>query len=331
MARYDRPKAVDDIVVESVLPLPRPVRSAVSGMVLMSVGMLIAPVMDAMAKYLGTTGGVSPGVVTLGRFSVQALSLFLLLSGLIVLGKKRRLWPVNITGNLLRGALMGSASFLFFTAVTFMPVADAIAIFFVEPFILTILSAFLLGEVVGWRRRIAVLVGFGGALLVIQPSFQELGFVTLLPMGTAFIFALYLILTRKLAADNDSPLGMQFVAGIGGVLTLSAALLVGDILSIDPLAPRWPDTSFLWVLIVGLGLLGTGSHLLIVLAFARARASVLAPFQYVEIVSATAVGYFIFNDFPDAIKWLGIAIIIGSGIYIFWREAKLSKQEESIS
>lgn len=331
MARYDRPKAVDDIVVESVLPLSRPIQSAVSGMVLMSVAMLMAPVMDAIAKYLGTTGGVSPGVVTLGRFSVQALSLFLLLSGLIVLGKKRRLWPVNIPGNLLRGALMGSAAFLFFTAVTFMPVADAIAIFFVEPFILTILSAFLLGEVVGWRRRIAVLVGFTGALLVIQPSFRELGFVTLLPMGTAFIYALYLILTRKLAAHNDSPLAMQFMAGIGGALTLSAALFVGDMLQVKPLMILWPDTPFLWGLIVGIGLLGTGSHLLIVVAFARTRASVLAPFQYVEIVSATAVGYFIFNDFPNAIKWLGIAIIIGSGIYIFWREAELSRQEGQAS
>lgn len=331
MARYDRPKAVDDIVIEGLLPEIQATPNAILGMSLMSAGMILAPVMDVLAKYLGTTGGISPGVVTLGRFTVQAVFLFVLLIALIAMRRKSRLWPKSIKGNLARGALMGFAAFLFFTAVTFMPVADAIAIFFVEPLILTILSALLLGEVVGWRRRIAILVGFCGALLVIQPSFHELGFVTLLPIAAAFIFAFYLILTRKLAAHNDDPLAMQFVAGVGGTLTLSLALLIGGALSYEPLATKWPDTPFLWSMVVVLGLIGTGSHLLIVMAFARARASVLAPFQYIEIISATALGFFIFNEFPNTIKWFGIFIIIGSGVYIFWREAQLSRQTERSS
>lgn len=329
MARYDRPKAVDNIVGEPVLKVARPQPAIVTGMVLMSIAMLTAPGMDTIAKYLGTTGNTAPGVVSFGRFVVQAVFLFLLLLALTAMGRKTGMLPKNIPGNLLRGALMGLAAFLFFTAVTYMPVADAISIFFVEPFILTILSAVLLGEAVGWRRRIAVLVGFAGALLVIQPSFQEIGAVAFLPVATAFIFALYLILTRKIATDDD-PLAMQFVAGVGGAGTMGLALMVGGgVLGIDPLIAKWPETSHFWSMLLLLGLLGTGSHLLIVLAFARAPASVLAPFQYMEIISATILGLWIFGDFPNAIKWLGISIIVGSGIYIFWREAQISKEEAS--
>lgn len=328
MARYDRPKAADEIV--EVLPVsPQP--NIVLGMVLMCTAMLAAPGMDIIAKYLGTEGQVAPGVVTFCRFVVQAIILFCLMVGMVTFAHRKRIWPKNIAVNLLRGAMMATAAFLFFTAVTFMPVADAIAIFFVEPFILTILSAILLGEAVGWRRRIAVLVGFGGALFIIQPSFQELGSVVILPVVTAFIFALYLILTRKYAGKDD-PFAMQLTAGVGGALTMAAALLVGGgVFGIDPLVATWPTSSFTWTLVVTLGLLGTASHLLIVFAFARAPASILAPFQYIEIVSGTILGYLVFRDFPDLIKWIGIAIIIGSGVYIFWREAALSRKQETPS
>lgn len=330
MARYDRLEAADGMTAESVALAKTSAPDAVLGMALMSGAMLTAPAMDVLAKYLGTVEAVSPGVVTLGRFAVQASVLFIFLAVLFLAGHGVRLWPARIAGNLLRGGLMGVASFLFFTAVTFMPVADAIAIFFVEPFILTILSALLLGEIVGWRRRIAILVGFSGALLVIQPSFSALGFVAVLPIAAAFVFALYLIYTRKIAT-GDEPLAMQFVAGIGGAMTLTAGLFLGASFGFAPLAAVFPQTPFSWGLIVLLGLLGTVSHLMIVFAFARVRASVLAPFQYIEIVSATILGFFVFDEFPNILKWLGIAIVVGSGIYIFWREAQLSKQEEPVS
>ena len=324
MARYDRPKAANEIV-EMLPSSPQP--NIILGMVLMCAAMIGAPVMDIIAKYLGTVGEVAPGVVTFGRFVVQAVILFVLMVILVATSRRKRIWPKNIAVNLLRGAMMGMAAFLFFTAVTFMPVADAIAIFFVEPFILTTFSALLLGESVRWRRRIAVLVGFGGALLIIQPSFQELGAVAFLPVVTAFIFALYLILTRKYAGQDD-PFSMQLTAGVGGSLMMLFAFIVGgNMLGIDPLVATWPQTSFTWSLVVALGLMGTASHLLIVFAFARAPASILAPFQYIEIVSGTILGYLVFRDFPDLIKWIGIFIIAGSGIYIFWREAMISKSE----
>lgn len=327
MARYDRPKAVDAIVVDHGLkPILDASPHVVFGMSMMALAMLTAPAMDTIAKYLGTTGNVSPGIVTLGRFGVQAAILALLLGVLVALGYKQRLWPRRILGNLTRGALMGTASLLFFIAVTYMPVADTIAIFFVEPFILTILSAVFLGETIGWRRGIAVLVGFGGALLVIQPSFQDVGFVTLLPVGSAFIFAFYLLLTRKIAVHDD-PLAMQFAAGVGGTLVMVFFIALGGLgAGIGELRPAFPATGFLWALLALVGIIGTVSHLLIVLAFARAPASLLAPFQYIEIVSATTLGLIVFNELPNGTKWLGILIIVSSGIYIFWREAQQSQK-----
>lgn len=305
--------------------------SIVRGMIIMALAMLFAPGMDVLAKYLGTEGNVSPGVVTFGRFLTQGIVLGLLLSLLVAVGRKKKLLPTNLYGNLLRGALMGLAAFLFFTAVTFMPVADAISIFFVEPFIVTILSAMFLGEVVGWRRTTAVLIGFGGALLVIQPSFEKVGFVALLPICTAFVFAIYLILTRKIAASNDDPFAMQFAAGLGGTVFMLFAIGVGgEFLGIPALRAEFPATISLWAMVISIGLIGSVTHLMIVFACASVPASIIAPFQYLEIVSATLLGFLVFSDFPNAIKWVGIFIIIGSGIFIFMRERENARTTEEL-
>ena len=122
---------------------------------------------------------------------------------------------------------------------------------------------------------------------------------------------------------------MQFYAGIGGVLLCGAVLAVGTPLGSEDFGLSLPTTSQAWSLLLGIGLFAVASHLLIVIAFTMAPASILAAFQYVEIVSATILGYVIFNDFPASVQWLGIMIIIGSGVYIFLREQKLEKNTVS--
>ncbi|MCG8416900.1 MAG: DMT family transporter, partial [Proteobacteria bacterium] len=204
---------------------------AARGFALMAAAMLLMPAIDAMAKILAES--ISPVQVTWGRFFFQTLLTAPLVIALHGVGG---LWPNRVFGNLLRGLLIALASLLFFTAVKFMPLADTIAIFFVEPMILTLLSAILLKEPVGWRRRVAVLVGFCGALLVIRPSFSEVGLVALLPMGAALAFAFYLIVTRRIAR-YDTPATMQFVAGLAGTLFLSGMLATGHILAIDDIMP----------------------------------------------------------------------------------------------
>ncbi|MGI9352906.1 MAG: DMT family transporter, partial [Rhizobiaceae bacterium] len=185
------------------------------------------------------------------------------------------------------------------------------------------------GETVGWRRLLAAVVGFAGAIIVIRPSYDLFGAVSLLPLCTAFLFSVYLILTRK-AGGNDDPLVMQFYAGIGGVILCSVVMMFGTALGSEDFGLSLPTEARAWSLLLGIGLFAVASHMLIVIAFSMAPASILAPFQYVEIVSATILGYFIFGDFPDLTKWVGIFIIIGSGAYIFYREKKIDLENTKL-
>ncbi|MEL6504653.1 MAG: DMT family transporter [Pseudomonadota bacterium] len=287
------------------------------GMVLMIIAMLMLPIMDSIAKVLALTYGVTAGQTTFGRFAVQAS---LLGPIIIVLHGFRALVPKQIALNLLRGAIMSTAVMIFFATLRYMPVADALAVFFTEPFILTILSIVILKEKVGLRRRMAVVVGFAGAMFIVQPSYAVFGAVSLMPIATAFLFACYLILTRMMAGQDD-PLTMQFVAGLGGVGWLAIVISFATWVGIENFSsPEVPEFGIRWLLIFAIGVLATIGHLMVVYAFRFASASVLAPFQYLEIVTGTIFGYWLFGDFPDALKWLGIAIIVASGIYLFMRE-----------
>lgn len=289
------------------------------GMALCAGAMLLLPLMDAISKWLSTEAGVSPGQLTLARFVVQAV-----VSGafVVVMAGLAALWPKRPLMNLIRGAILGTASLLFFLALKYMPLADAISVFFVEPLILTILSVIFLHETVGWRRILAILVGFAGALIVIQPSYALFGAVSLLPLGTATLFASYLTLNRA-AGVRDSAVVMQFAAGVGGVLVLSLATSAGTAWGIENLSLGFEFPVFVWILMAVMGGVGMTGHYIIVLAFRIAPASLLAPFQYLEIVSAAAAGFLLFGDFPSVSKWIGVAMIVGSGLYVFWRERRL--------
>lgn len=299
--------------------LPQKQMSAVNmAMFLMIMAMLLAPLMDVFSKLLSTRHGVSPVTITWVRFAGQAVLLFAVVGW--------RLGPSAINGrhnlaNLLRGLLIGAAVSIFFIALKYLPLAEAIAIFFVEPLLVLILSAIFLGEKVGWRRSLAAVIGFGGALLIIQPTYEVFGAKAFLPLGTALLFSIYLIISRKLG-QADHPFVMQFWSGVGGMISCSAFLAVGWTLDIEDMAFQLPVTNTVTLYLAIIILLATLSHLLIVIAFTRAEASILAPFQYLEIVTLTIAGYLIWGDLPNAAKWLGIAIIIGSGLYIFLRERR---------
>lgn len=280
------------------------------GMVLMIAAMLVVPSLDAIAKWLSAT--LSPGEVAWGRFFFQSL----MLAPLIVFARR----PLGAHPGLqaLRGILIAVALLCFTAALQVMPLADCIAIFFVEPLALTVFSALFLGEPIGWRRLAAVGVGFAGALIVIRPSYEVFGIEAALPLATAVCFANYLVLTRRLVVDGDA-LALQFTASVFATLTLTVALAFGAVAEVPVLEVTWPDAGELWLL-VGLGAIATVSHLVIVIAFRMAPAGVLAPFQYLEIISATALGLILFGDFPDALTWTGVVIIVASGLYVFHRE-----------
>lgn len=291
----------------------------IKGMVLAIAGMFLLPVMDAVAKYLGEAGNLSPGFIALARFGIQLIlsSAFLLLFG----GGLAALRPKRFWMNFFRGMLIALASLLFFVAIKYMPLADAIAVFFVEALILTVLSMLILREKVGWRRIAAVVSGFIGALIVVQPSFAVLGPVSLLPLATALLFATYLLLNR-VAGHSDNAWVMQFIAGLGGVFVLGVVIAIGELININDMQFTVPDNFTDWGLLTFMGAIGVTGHFMVVRAFQMAPASLLAPFQYVEIVAAVLLGLILFDDFPTPSKWVGIFIIVLSGLYVFWREQR---------
>ncbi|WP_130278270.1 DMT family transporter [Rhizobium sp. BK696] len=304
---------------------PQSQQNPLQGMAIMAGAMIVLPAMDAIAKYMATFESMSPGQVTFYRFFFQLVCTLPLL---FVLFRWKALHAKRPWMNLLRGVLHGAASLLFFVAVKYMPLADVFAIYFVEPFMLTAMSALFLGDKVGWRRWTAIVVGFGGAMIVIQPSYEIFGLKALLPVFCAFLYSLYLFLNRAIG-EADSPLTMQTMAGIGGTLFMAVALFGGNAVGIADFEISLPSSLLGLVLLLILGSLSGYAHLLVVRAFRLAPLSLLAPFQYFEIISATVLGYALFNDFPTVSKWIGIAVIVASGLFIIWRERLQSKSVNS--
>jgi drug/metabolite transporter (DMT)-like permease len=292
------------------------------GLVLMSISVLISPVIDIFSKLAITT--IPSAEITAARFAVQALCMLP-----IVLWRKNladTTWRQSFF-HAIRGAIITVSMISFVTTLKYMAVADAIAIFFVEPIILTILSSIFLKEAIGWRRYTACGVGFFGAILIIQPSFQEVGYVALLPVVSAVCIAISAMMNRALAQRED-PWVMQFHMGLWGLLICAILLYIGHGSGSDIFDPVMPDLRASLYL-VGVGVTAAVAGIFGVYAYRSAPASTLAPLQYFEIVSATAFAWLVFGDFPDALKWLGILIIMGSGFYIIWRERRFASKPVS--
>ena len=285
----------------------------------MILAMLMLPCIDAIAKWLSDS--ISAGQVTWFRFLLQTLfmlPLFLKIRGPWIISS---LWL-----HAIRGVLLVGATLLFFSGLVYLPLADAISIFFVEPLMVTILSAVFLKETFGWRRLIAIVIGFVGALIIIRPTFSDVGWPAVYPVFAAGCFSFYILLTRKLVAKED-PVRLQFFSGVFGLLFISALLVSASGQDIGMLSVAAPTLSQ-WGLLCALGLIATIGHLLVVHAFRHAPVSVLAPFQYIEIIGSTVLGLLIFGDFPDLATWAGILIIAGSGIYVFHREAIVNAKQD---
>ena len=195
------------------------------------------------------------------------------------------------------------------------------------PFILLLLGKVFLNEEVGPRRLIACAVGFAGTLLVIQPSFAEVGLIALLPLGVAVSFALFMLVTRQVAKQTDA-VTLQVVSGWIACLVTLPPVLAGNLFGIEALAMPMPEAGTAGLILL-LGLLGTGGHLLMTGSLKFAPAATLAPMQYLEIPMATLYGLILFSDLPDGLAALGIAITVGAGLYVIWRERAIARARPS--
>ena len=289
------------------------------GVALMIAFCVLAPLIDVASKLAAQ--GVPVGVIVFARGVVQAA---LMLPVMLVMGFSLRLPASAIGLTALRALMLASSTYCFVAAVRVMPIADALAIAFVEPFLILLIGRFAFGEQVGPRRIAACLVGFLGALLVIQPSFAAFGPVAFFPLGTALSFALYMLVTRHLSRRLH-PVAMQFHTAVLAALICLPVLALGSWAGISSISFEMPRGIFLlWCFCVGLA--AAVSHMAMTYALAFAPSSTLAPLHYLEIVTATLFGYLIFSDFPDGLTWTGIAVIVGSGLYVIHRERRLARE-----
>ena len=200
-------------------------------------------------------------------------------------------------------------------ALRYIEVPIASAINFTSPIIVTALAIPFLGEKVGIRRWIAVLVGFCGALIIIRPGGAESHWAMLLVLGTAFLYAVYQVLTRKYASSDSAETSIIYIALIGALITTVAL----------PFDYRLPISVLDYGLFILIGFLGGLGHFLIIKAFRLGEASLLSPLNYGQLLMATLLTFLIFCSLPDGMTWLGAGIIVGSGIYITYREAQKAR------
>ena len=290
-----------------------------AGVALMLGFCITAPLLDVAAKLASSS--VPVGQITTARFVIQCVLMapVVWLMGLS-LRVARGLWLALV----IRSGLLFISTFCFIAAIRVMPLADALAIVFVAPFIVLLVGKFYFGEDVGPRRVGAALVGFVGVLFVIQPSFSAFGAVALFPLGTAVGFAFYILVTRGLSRQVH-PVSLQFYTGlIASVLCVPILIMAqgsGSVL----LDPVWPE-GIAWTWLFGVGFFATVSHMMMTYALSLAPSATLAPLQYLELPVATLLGYLVFGDFPNTLTLTGIAIIIGAGLYMIHRERVTARQ-----
>jgi len=213
-----------------------------------------------------------------------------------------------------RSALLLASTFFNFLAVRYLQLDQALAIMFSTPFIVAVLSGPMLGEWVGWRRWTAICVGFIGVLVVTRPGTGSMHPAALLSLSAAFSLAFYSISTRLLSRTDSSE------------TTLFYSNLVGALIMLPVIPFVWttPESAFIIALMVLTGALGSFGHYLLILGHRLAPPSLLSPFMYTQLVWVVMLGYVVFDDVPNRWTLAGAAIVVGSGLYIFYRERKVT-------
>ena len=231
--------------------------------------------------------------------------------------------------HMFRGVCLVFANMAFFLALAALPLADAVAIFFVSPLIITIFSIVFLGEKVGPRRWIAVGIGLVGVIFMVRPGSASFQLAALLPLVAAVSYAGLQTLTRKIGGTEKAgtltfyiQVTFIFVGVLMGLFVSDGRFAGTGDPSLDFLLREWvwPTLADWWILLI-LGVSSTFAGYFISQAYRLCEAGLAAPFEYVAMILAIIWGVIVFGEWPDAIAWLGISLIISGGLFMLWREA----------
>ena len=272
-------------------------------------GWMMLPIMDGFAKYLSADLPVLQ--ITWARYF---FTVAFTLPVMFIFYNKQLVWSDKPKLQVLRGLILLSANIFFFYAISIISLAKALTLAFVAPLIVTAFSPMFLGERVGLRRWTAVIIGFIGSLVVIRPGFLEINLASLAALGTGIMYGFYLIITRKLSTSDNPLLTLLLTGLVGGVIVS----FIVPFIWVKPTLNQWS-------LMAGIGIFACIGHLFLILSLKYADASKLAPLGYTEIIPNVTIGYYFFGNFPDYWTFLGLFIIVLSGIYISRREIMVKK------
>lgn len=269
----------------------------------MVLAITVLPIVDVVAKLLGHR--LHPLHVTWGRY---VFSMLFLAPVVLPRAGVRAFVPANLSLQVLRAVCLMLASVLFFSALKYLPLADVSAISFVYPVLVILAAPLILGERQTAAKLIAAAVGLGGAFLIIRPGSSIFHPASFLALATACVYALYFILTRKLAGTVPAAQMMLFTSTVGALILTLAAPFVWTSLG-------WLD----WIGMAVMGVVASLGHLLVVRAVETTPASVIAPLGYWEIITMITLGWLVFDEVPDPWSFVGIAVIVASGLFVSLR------------
>ncbi len=278
--------------------------NVVRAIAFIAVGMTFFGLSDALAKLL--VADLPVFEVVWARYTFHFVFLFVLLRPKSLRRLVRTRHPRL---QFIRSAMHFMAAFCAFLALRYLPLAEATAIAFLWPLLACVLSVPILGERVGRWRWAAIFVGLAGALIIIRPGLGVVHWAAFLALGMAAAYAAYHVLTRRVGAADPFMTSLFYMGTVGVVVTTATLPFI------------WmPPDQTQWLLLATLGLSGATSHFCVIQALQNAAASTLAPFGYIHLVSATLLGYVIFDALPDGPTIVGALIIVLSGLFLFYRE-----------